>query len=193
MDPFSMSKRLVTKIDKNSPPSATQKETVRDHKIYVVKTMTDTTIWANLLPFCADYTLYQGLLCYGYYKYYNYQRQRRLLATTAYADDDEETETENNNNITTITDDDDKALAKDLLSKSSRLVVNRGLGLVCSAVGAGIGSVVWPGWGTIVVSSFGDAAAGIMLDDGYFKARQSLDDRQRKDEERDDSISRQVQ
>ena len=154
--------------------------------------MTDTTLWANLLPFCADYSLHQALLCYGYYKYYNYQRQRRLHAASAANAIDDDDETENSNS--THDDDDNTALAKDLVLKSSRLAANRGLGLVCSSIGAGIGSVVWPGWGTIVVSSFGDIAAGMVLDDGYHRARQSLEEKQRKGrDDDDDSISRLVQ
>jgi len=129
MDPFGMSKRLVTKIEHKHPSG----QTVRDHKVYVFSKMTETTFWANLLMFCADYSLHQGLLCYGYYKYYNYKRQKRISqAPSSGVDDDDKP-----NKIGTVgITDEDKVLAKDIASKSFRLAANRGVGLVCSAVGA---------------------------------------------------------
>lgn len=188
-DPFVASKRISSRIERQSPPG--RNETVWDHKIAVAASMTTTTIWANLLPFCADYSLHQALLCYGYFKYYSYQRQRRLL-TASRNDDSDETDESTANGAAWVTED-DQELAMDLGWKSLRLATSREVGLVCSAAGAGIGSVVWPGWGTIVFSALGDAAGGMVLDDGYFKARKSLEEKRAKDEARDESISRQVQ
>lgn len=183
MDPFQKSKRIVDVIKKkNSVP----KETVWDHKVYVVSTMTATTFWANLLSFCADYSLHQGLLCYGYYKYYTYQRQRRRLAlASADFDFDDADHADENQLSLSMIHDDDKVLAKDLMTKSAPLAANRTLGLVCSAIGGGIGSIVWPGWGTIVVSAIGDNIAGAAIDDGYFKAFEILDSKKAKQEQDD--------
>ena len=175
MDPFQMSKRISLKIE--SKPNCT--ETVRDYPIHVGTTMTSTTFYANLLSFCADYSLHQGLLCYGYYKYYNYQRTKRLDIATSDLDS-----FGNSNFITNITED-DKILAKDLGMKSSKLLSNRGLGLICNAIGGGIGSIIWPGWGTIIFSSLGDSVSGMVLDDGYNKALQTLQEKQRKEEQDD--------
>eukprot|EP00536_Pseudo-nitzschia_multiseries_P014213 jgi/Psemu1/262035/estExt_Genewise1Plus.C_6700020 len=194
MDPFVASKRIASRIENRSPPG--KNETVRDHKFGVTVYMTGTTLWANLLPFCADYSLHQALLCYGYFKYYNYQRQRRLLAASrdeGHVDADETDERNPNGSASSLITGDDKDLAIELGWKSMRLAANRQVGLLCSAVGAGIGSVVWPGWGTIVFSAIGDGTGGMIVDDGYYKARQDLRQRQAQDEARDDSISRQVQ
>mmetsp|Transcript_8647 Transcript_8647/g.21272 ORF Transcript_8647/g.21272 Transcript_8647/m.21272 type:complete len:426 (-) Transcript_8647:5-1282(-) len=194
MDPFVMSRRMASRIENKSPLGKT--ETVRDHKMRVTQDMTVSTLWANLLPFCADYSLHQALLCYGYFKYYNYQRQRRLLTAKrdeGHSDVDETDESSPNGSASALITDDDKELAKDLGWKSLRLAGSRQIGLLGSALGAGIGTVVWPGWGTIVFTAIGDGAGGMIMDDGYFKARQELRQRQAEDEARDDSISRQVQ
>lgn len=192
MDPFVMSRRIASRIESRSP-IAGKVETVRDHKIYVVGNMTSTTLWANLLPFCADYSLHQALLCYGYLKYYNFQRQRRLLAANPSDCDETDESTANGASASVLITEDDKKLAKDLGWKSLRLVTSRKVGWIFSSVGAGVGAVVWPGWGTIVFSALGDGAAGAILDDGYFKARKSLEEEQAADVARDESISRQVQ
>uniref|UniRef100_A0A7S4AFA1 Uncharacterized protein n=1 Tax=Pseudo-nitzschia australis TaxID=44445 RepID=A0A7S4AFA1_9STRA len=192
MDPFVMSRRIASRIESRSP-IAGKVETVRDHKIHVVGNMTSTTLWANLLPFCADYSLHQALLCYGYLKYYNFQRQRRLLAANPSDCDETDESTANGASASVLITEDDKKLAKDLGWKSLRLVTSRKVGWIFSSVGAGVGAVVWPGWGTIVFSALGDGAAGAILDDGYFKARKSLEEEQAADVARDESISRQVQ
>ena len=179
MDPFQMSKRISLKIE--SKPNCT--ETVRDYPIYVGTTMTSTTFYANLLSFCADYSLHQGLLCYGYYKYYNYQRTKRLDIATS--DLDSFGNSDSNSNFTSDITEDEKLLAKDLGMKSSKLLSNRGLGLICNAIGGGIGSIIWPGWGTIIFSSLGDSVSGMILDDGYNKALQTLQEKQRKEEQDD--------
>lgn len=191
MDPFKKSKRVVDTIEKKITYRDGQQhhESVRDHKMYVVKTMTETTFWANLLTFCADYSLHQALLCYGYYKYYQYQRQKRLDANTA---DTTSVEVDWGDGVVDDIDVDDvskpssgggmgnKELVENFALNSIRLGTNRTLGLVCSAIGGGIGSIIWPGWGTIVVSAIGDNVAGIVLDDGYYKAWENLDEQKKK-------------
>ena len=151
--------------------------------------MTSTALWANFLPFFADYSLHQGLLCYGYFKFYSYKRQRRLAdrAETSPADPDEQDEAAEADMAADL--EERKVLLSDLGTKSTKLASNRGLGWIGSAVGAGIGSVVWAGWGTILVSSLGDVACGAILDDGYYKARLDLEEQQR-DMETNDAIHR---
>mmetsp|Transcript_17409 Transcript_17409/g.19949 ORF Transcript_17409/g.19949 Transcript_17409/m.19949 type:complete len:417 (+) Transcript_17409:216-1466(+) len=186
MDPFQMSKRLVVELEKKSPSTmSSKKDTVMDHKVYVISTMTATTFWSSVLSFGADYSLHQGLLCYGYYKYYNYQRQKRLTiisAAAAAADDDSDYSDDCNYSSAIAITDDDKLLALDLVKKSFRLGGNRTVGLLCSAVGGGLGSVVWPGWGVIVGSAVGDNVAGLIVDDGFYKAKEMLEEKQRKEE-----------
>ncbi len=188
-DPFALSKRMSTKIQEQKSPTQQSNSTTTSEKITICFSMTQTALWANLLPFFSDYTLHQGLLCYGYYKFYTYKRQRRIAdrAEISPADpDDQETAAE----ADTAADLEERTiLLTDLGTKSTRLASNRGLGWIGSSVGAGIGSVVWPGWGTILVSSLGDVACSAVLDDGYFKARADLEEQQR-DMETKDAIHR---
>jgi len=181
-DPFVIAKRLSTKLKEQK---AHHKKPKREN-VHVTISMTQTALWANLLPFFADYTLHQGLLCFAYYKYYNYQRSKRIedaVVTTSPRDPDEQSRVASDTLIELT--EEQKVLLSDLAEKSGRLASNRGLGWFCSALGAGIGSVVWAGWGTIVCSSLGDVVAGAVLDDGYFKARVALEEKQKEEEARD--------
>lgn len=188
-DPFALSKRLSTKIKEQKSPSEKSNSTTMGEKITITVSMTKTALWANFLPFFSDFTLHQGLLCYGYYKFYSYKRQRRIAdrAEIGPADPDDQDDGVEADIASDL--EEQKVLLTDLGSKSTRLASNRGLGWIGSSVGAGIGSVVWPGWGTILVSSLGDVACSAVLDDGYFKARSDLEEQQR-DMETKDAIHR---
>ena len=188
-DPFAISKRLSQKLQDQKP----QKKAPQNETLTVTISMTQTALWANLLPFFADYSLHRGLLCYGYYKYYNYKRQKRLAqaSDTTPADPDEQFELTEAAHEAAL--EERNLLVHDLAQKSSRLAGNRGLGWIGSAVGAGLGSVVWAGWGTILVSSLGDVAAGAVMDDGYVKARADLEAKQLEEEAQDDLHRSQVQ
>jgi hypothetical protein len=191
-DPFAISKRMATKLKEQNPLDKPNPNS-NNEKLTTMLSMTQTTLWANLLPFFADYSLHQGLLCYGYYTYYSFQRQKRITASaeTSPADPDEQETFEEAEQKAAL--EERNLLVSDLAEKSSKLAANRCLGWYCSAVGSGIGSVVWPGWGTIVVSSLCDAAAGAVLDDGYHKARLSLEEQQQDAETKDNIHKAQVQ
>jgi hypothetical protein len=193
-DPFVISKRLTTKLKEQKAHHKAHHNKSNREKVHVTISMTQTALWANLLPFFADYTLHQGLLCFAYYKYYNYQRSKRIedaVVTTSPRDPDEQSQIASDTLIELT--EEQKVLLSDLAEKSGRLASNRGLGWFCSALGAGIGSVVWAGWGTIVCSSLGDVVAGAVLDDGYFKARVALEEKQNEEEARDAARKAQVQ
>lgn len=189
-DPFAISKRLSQKLKDQKQH---HKKTTKNETLTVTISMTQTALWANLLPFFADYSLHQGLLCYGYYKYYNYKRQKRLAqaSDTSPADPDEQVELTEAAQEAAL--EERNVLVADLAEKSSRLAGNRGLGWIGSAIGAGIGSVVWAGLGTFLVSSLGDVAAGAVMDDGYHKARTDLEAKQQQEEAQDQVHRSQVQ
>ena len=188
-DPFAISKRMATKLREQKSPSQTTNSTTTSEKIDVCVSMTQTALWANFLPFFADYSLHQGLLCYGYYKLYSYKRKQRLAERlgTSPADPDEQDEAVESDIAADLQE--RRVLVTDLGTKSSRLASNRGFGWIGSSVGAGIGSIVWPGWGTILVSSLFDVACGNVVDDGYLRARADLEAQQR-DMETKDAIHR---
>jgi len=191
-DPFAISKRLATKLKEKNPLDKPNPNS-NNEKLTTMLSMTQTSLWANLLPFFSDYSLHQGLLCYGYYKYYSFKRQRRIVNSEVIspADPDEQEEFEDAEKEAAVKE--RNILVSDLADKSSRLAANRCLGWYCSAVGSGIGSVVYPGWGTIIGSSLCDAAAGTILGDGYHKALSSLEEQQRDAETKDDIHKAQVQ
>jgi hypothetical protein len=109
----------------------------------VAREMFHTSLWANVISFMADYSVHQVILCYGYYIYVRERRKRG----------EEEEEGMNG------------AIVTSLLTKSTRLLVSRAVGLVASSTGAAIGTIVWPGWGTLLFANMGEGAAGVVLDD----------------------------
>jgi hypothetical protein len=89
---------------------------------------------------------------YGYYIYVRDRRKRN-------SNGEEEEEGFNGAVMTSI------------LKKSTQLMVSRGFGLFCSSVGGAVGTVVWPGWGTLLLSNMGEGASGALLDDGTAAAK----------------------
>jgi hypothetical protein len=146
MDPFLAARKLVH----NNPNGS-------DNNTYVAKQMFHTTLWANLIGCLADYSVHQVILCYGYYQYYYYKRRRtNTTNTTDDDDDDDNTQKEGEHG----------GIFTSLVKKSTQLMVSRSFGLVCSSVGGAVGTIASPGWGTLIFSSLGEGAAGVILDDG---------------------------
>ena len=112
----------------------------------VTKTMFRTTFWANMIAFMADYSVHQIILCYTYYTYV--QRRKRK---------------ENKDQEEEVMNADAKSL---LFKKSTQLMVSRSFGLYCSAAGGALGTIVWPGWGTLLLSNLGEGMAGQIVNDG---------------------------
>jgi hypothetical protein len=122
-----------------------RKVDVKNEKVHAFARMTDCTFWANLLYYLADYSVYQAFFCYGYYVYYQRQKKQKVL-----------------------TKEDNVEIAKSLAVTSSQLAASRGCGLVFSALGGGLGMIVWPGgWGTLMLSTMAESAGITLVDDGY--------------------------
>jgi hypothetical protein len=109
----------------------------------IAREMFHTSLWANVISFMADYSVHQVILCYGYYIYVRERRKRG----------GEEEEGMNG------------AIVTSLLTKSTRLLVSRAAGLVASSTGSAIGTVVWPGWGTLLFGNMAEGLSGVVLDD----------------------------
>lgn len=144
MDPFAASKTLAAKVD------------VKDHPMYAANRIAHTTFWANLLFTLSDYTVHQTLLCYAYYIYYQRKQQRRRTEGGSQPEGD------------------DRAIVTSFVHRSGQLFASRGFALVCSAIGAGVGTIVRPGWGTLMMSSMGEGAATTIMDDGTVAAVAAL-------------------
>lgn len=110
-----------------------------------------STCWkANMISFLADYSVHQIILAYGYYVYI--QQQRRKLSQKKSA---------GSKGIELHSG----SLALSFFKKSTSLAVSRGLGLGFSSLGGAIGSVMWPGWGTLAGTNLGDSIALQLTED----------------------------
>ena len=123
-----------------------------ENRVQVGTEMLSVCWSANLIAFLADYSVHQVILGYGYYRYIQRRRQRRQLKEFA-ADSSEE---KKNND-----DDDDE---QPIIKQSAVLVLSRTLGLTFTATGGAIGSMIVPGWGTLLGSNLGDSLGGIVAE-----------------------------
>lgn len=140
MDPFFASRKLA----------ASQTIQTTSDSTAIAKEMFYTTFWGNLIAFMADYSVHQVILCYGYFVYVRRKRQ----PNTSKIPRDEESVTL------------DIIVLTSMLRKSTQLLVSRSFGLFCSAVGGAVGTLWWPGWGTILLANMGEGAASVVMDDG---------------------------
>ena len=145
MDPFYASRQLAFSKPRDKSSTATESSTS------IAKTMFYTTFWANLIAFMADYSVHQVVLCYGYYVYI--RRKRQEAASSQQAGEEP---------VVVV----DAVIMTSLLRKSTQLFVSRAFGLFCSAVGGAVGTLWWPGWGTMLLSNMGEGAAAVVMDDG---------------------------
>jgi hypothetical protein len=107
------------------------------------------TCWrANTISFLADYSVHQIILAYGYFLYIQEKRKRIR----------ERHETGNGDWQTS-------ALALSFVHKSALLAFSRGVGLAFSSLGGAVGTLVWPGWGTLAGTNLGDSLALSLTDD----------------------------
>lgn len=143
LDTFKVSRRLTAKEDDRSE---------------LGKQMFQICGQANLISFMADYSVHQAILGWGYYTYTRDRKRRRQsrlenqVTGKKNVDDD----------AAAVDDDDNKEFP--IVKKSASLALSRGLGLAFTAVGGGVGSMLLPGWGTLLGSNFGDTLGGAVSD-----------------------------
>ena len=132
LDTFKVSRRLTAK---------------EENRVEIGKQMFHICGQANLIAFLADYSVHQVILGYGYYTYIRErQRKRQLKSQSDNKTDDNGDEEEDN----------------PIVKKSATLVLSRGLGLAFTAIGGGMGSMLLPGWGTLLGSNLGDSLGGVV-------------------------------
>ena len=130
----------------------------------LAKQMFSTCLWANIIPFLAELTVQQGVLIYGYGVYYLAKQKRRKKREGEQMQADGE---EDANECEEVEDDDDiseSAYALSLMFRSSRLSIARCMSWISASMGGSLGSVVYPGWGTMFGTQIGDALIGALLD-----------------------------
>lgn len=109
----------------------------------VVTKMYATTFWANCLAILADYSVHQAILCFGYYRYYQKYRQQQKHK-----------------------EGEEGAILTSMVKKSTQLAMHRSFGLICCSMGGAFGTLVRPGWGTLICSNMGEGVASVFVDDG---------------------------
>lgn len=160
MDTFYASKKITADSDMSltGAKKSTGANSVGSsgQKVEIASAMFHTSMWANCIAFLSDYSVHQVILCYGYYVYIQGRRSRlKLEQGTAKHQADEE-----DNAIV-----DHGAIFTSFVKKSTRLLFSRGVGLVFCSVGSAVGTVVYPGWGTLLFANMGEGAAGVILEE----------------------------
>jgi len=127
--------------------------------------MFSTCIWANIIPFLAELTVQQGVLIYGYGVYYNAKQKRRESRKTKEERNGEGKEDQCDEEDEKDEDDVSKsAYALALMFQSSRLTFSRSMSWIVASAGGAVGSVIYPGWGTVFGNQIGDAVVGALVD-----------------------------
>lgn len=110
---------------------------------------------ANLISFLADYSVHQVIMLYAYYCYAQKRRKR-------ITEDQEDSVT----SVESFNDDMPQGhLILSAVRKSTLLGLSRGIALGLSSVGAGLGSMVTPAWGTLIGTNLGDGLAASLTED----------------------------
>ncbi|KAL3827032.1 hypothetical protein ACHAXA_007539 [Cyclostephanos tholiformis] len=117
--------------------------------------MFSTCIWANIIPFLAELTVQQGVLMYGYGAYYMAKHKRRKKHEAIEAGESKCDELDKH---------EEAAYALSLFFRSCHLTVARSASWLVASAGGAAGSVILPGWGTVLGIQIGDAFAGALFD-----------------------------
>lgn len=129
------------------------------------KRMFSTCIWANIIPFLAELTVQQGVVIYGYAMNYN-ARQKRMKRREI----EEQQDGEGNEEAQQCKEDDgedyisESAYALSVMFSSSRLSIARSMSWIAASAGGAVGSVIYPGWGTVFGIQIGDTVVGALID-----------------------------
>jgi hypothetical protein len=98
----------------------------------------------------ADYSVHQVILAYTYYRYYQSKRSRQKVQKVKHEAED---------------DSDLAPLMLSYITKSTSLLLSRAFSLFASALGGAFGSVMYPGWGTLLGSQFADGVVASIFDE----------------------------
>lgn len=113
-----------------------------------------STCWnANLISYLADYSIHQMILLFGYYMYVRDQRNKRRRQIEPSETDEHTDEMENG------------PLVLSIIRNSTLLAMSRGIGLSFAAAGGAVGSMLVPGWGTLIGTNLGDGFAVTLTED----------------------------
>ena len=147
-------------ISSNGTETSTSRE--------LAKCMFSTCLWANIIPFLAELTVQQGVLIYGYGVYY-VAKQKRIKKKQEMADHGSNEEEVKEIQCTEEDEKDENdvnesAYALSLMFRSSRLSISRTMSWIAASGGGALGSVIYPGWGTVFGIQIGDTVVGALID-----------------------------
>ena len=114
------------------------------------KIMFSTCLWANVIPFFAELTVQQVVLVYDYAKNYTAREERSRKRRALQQEKDDAIR--------------DSAYILSLMIRSSHLTIARSMSWIAASAGGAVGSVMYPGWGTVFGVQIGDAFVGALLD-----------------------------
>mmetsp|Transcript_10223 Transcript_10223/g.13343 ORF Transcript_10223/g.13343 Transcript_10223/m.13343 type:complete len:299 (-) Transcript_10223:159-1055(-) len=134
--------RLTMDIFKSAKRSA--EDNPRDN-VQIARETYAQCLWANALVYLADYTVQQAIVAYGYYMYQQNRRRKQKAGQE-------------------VAEESSSAVVFSFSLTSSRLISSRVLSLWAGAIGGAIGSVLKPGWGTLMGFNMGDGMAFSMLE-----------------------------
>jgi len=139
--------RFLDRLTKDAFSSALRKDARTDgnERYTVGRQMVKTSFYSNILPFLADYTVQQIILLGGYYMYYHKRKISGDGNTAAFS--------VLNGGMFFI-----------IVQRSCELIVSRFACLSMSSLGAGVGTFVWPGWGTTLGGQLGDGLTANFFD-----------------------------
>ncbi len=106
---------------------------------------------ANLISFLADYSVHQVIMLYAYYCYAQQKRRK--------SEDDSVVSMQSNDDMP------QGHLILFAVRKSTLLGLSRGIALGFSSIGAGLGSMIAPSWGTLIGTNLGDGLAASLTED----------------------------
>lgn len=166
-DPFQASKRTAQLLhnQEHSPgkvisSNGTETSTSRE----LATRMWGTCIWANIIPFFAEFTVQQGVLFYGYGVYYMAKKRRQKAREQAQNDDGDAAADLDQCNEEGDDEVDETAYALSLMFRSSRLTIAKSMSWIAASAGGAVGSVIYPGWGTVFGNQIGDTCVGALID-----------------------------
>jgi hypothetical protein len=107
--------------------------------------MTDVGLWSSFVLYLADYSVHQIII--GYATYIFYRRKRQELKDRQAAGEEDSVE---------------GGVLLSFVTQSSTLLLSRAASWYLSAIGGAYGSVMFPGWGVFIGSSFGDTIGALV-------------------------------
>ena len=152
----------VDKLTKDPCLSAKRKYS-RNHgdRVETGKQMFRTSLYAHAIAVLADATVQEAILLFGYGVYY-YRHILKVRAKRRSVVNGDQAE--NSIEICSASEDLGGGVLLSFFFKSSSLFVSRTTAWVASSAGACIGTMILPGWGTLVGTQLGDGLAGSLFE-----------------------------